>query len=522
MTGGFYLDIFGKNFYKNKKKISFNNPSDSLLNERQLNADLKEDLYILKHEFGNTADLIIREFTISITEPIKAAAIYIESLANDELVNEFITHSHSLMAQSTEIVEIGHDQISYIQTIFDSTKEIASTAGNVGVTNNWGEVISSLLDGNTIILFDGCYDALNISTTGGNYRAISEPTTQAVVRGSKESFIESISANTAMIRRRIKNEKLRVEKMKIGDISNTDVAIIYMEGIAQERTVAEVKQQLENINTDAILESNHIEELIQDKKFTPFPTVLNTERPDQISRSLLKGKVAIFVEGTPFALLVPGVFSEFFKTAEDYTENYAVSSLIRILRYIAFHFSLFSSPLYIAVTTYHQEIIPTKFLISLIAQREEVPYPAIVEALLLEFTFEILREAGIRIPRAIGPTISIAGALVIGEAAVSAGLVSPTMTIVVALTAISNFAIPSYSMANTTRILRFTFMILASFSGLYGVVLGYFAVVAHLCSLRSFGIHYLSPFAPFYLEKQKEAILRFPFSLLDQDSKKNR
>lgn len=515
------LKISSRKSYKNKKKTPANDSTASILDDRQLNLKLQENLCILKHEFGNTTDLIIRKFVIGSPKSIEIVAIYMEGLADDELINEFITHSHSLMVESTELLEIENNQIAYIQNIFNFLKEISLTIGKTTVTSYWKDVIPSLLDGNTIVLFDGSHDVLNISTVGGNYRAISEPTTQAVVRGSKEGFIESISSNIVMIRRRVKNEKLRIEKMKIGEVSNTDVAIMYIEGFVKDQILVEVKQKLEKIDTNAILESNHIEELIQEKALTPFPTVSSTERPDQLSRSLLEGKIAIFVEGTPFALVIPSVFSDFLKSSEDYTLSYTISSLIRILRYISFHFSIFSSPIYIAIVTYHQEIIPTNFLISLIAQRQGVPYPVIIEALLLEFTFEILREAGIRIPRAIGPTISIAGALVIGEAAVSAGLVSPTMTIVVALTAISNFAIPSYSMANTTRILRFTFMLLASFSGLYGVTLGYLLMIAHLCKLRSFGSHYLSPFSPFYLSGNQDAILRFPFSLLDNKSKEN-
>ncbi|KKI92698.1 hypothetical protein WQ54_07325 [Bacillus sp. SA1-12] len=514
--------MFKKKLLKNKKKSSLNSQIDSHFSEGQINIDLNENLHILKDELVNTDDLIIRKFAISTQMPIEVAAIYIEGLADDKLVNKFISHSLIIeLNESTECFEIENDCTLDIKNIFYLTKEMASTAGKTKVVSHWGDVISAILDGNTIVLFNGYNDALNISTVAGDYRAISEPTTQTVVRGSKEGFIESISSNTVMVRRRIKNGKLRVEKMKMGDISNTDVAIMYIDGIVKKRTIDEVKQRLAGIDTNAILESNHIEELLKEKTLTPFPTVLSTERPDLLSRSLLAGKVAIFVEGTPFALLVPSVFSEFFKTSEDYTLFYGISSLIRILRYIAFHFSIFSSPIYIALITYHQEIIPTDFLISLIAQREGVPYPAMVEAMLLEFTFEILREAGIRIPRAIGPTISIAGALVIGEAAVSAGLVSPTMTIVVALTAISNFAIPSYSLASAARILRFIFMIVAAFSGLYGLALGYLIMIAHLCSMSSFGIQYLSPFAPFYLTRHKDAILRFPFSLLDQDNKKN-
>lgn len=513
------MGTFRKKFIKKNKTVLFNNIADSQLNVNQLNVDLQENLNTIKQGFGNTSDLVIRKFIIGKSAPKEAAAIYIEGLADGELVNEFITHSHSLMF---ELLQTGDTKEPYEHNIFDLAKEVALTIGHVDIVKNWNNVISSLLNGNTIVLINGNNDALSISTTGGDYRSISEPTTQAVVRGSKESFIESIRSNMVMIRRRIKNEKLRIEKIQIGDMSQTDVAFMYIEGTAKAQLITEIKQRLGKVDINAIIESGHIEEVIQDKIITPFPTVFNTERPDQLARNLLEGKVAIFIEGTPFALTVPTVFSEFFKTAEDYTQRYDISSLTRMLRYIAFHFSIFSSPIYIALITYHQEIIPTRFLISLMAQREGVPYPAMIEALLLEFTFEILREAGIRIPRAIGPTVSIAGALIIGDAAVSAGLVSPAMTIVVAMTAVSNFAIPSYSMSNTTRILRFIFMILAAFAGIYGIALGYFIMIGHLCSLQSFGVSYLSPFAPFYLVKQKDTILRFPFSLLDHDNKENR
>ncbi|WP_332695238.1 spore germination protein [Halalkalibacter lacteus] len=519
------MSIFRKKFYKkllnDKQNDHVHTPTDSHLNKDPLKENLQENLDSIMQEFGHSSDFVSRKFILGHPRSIYVVALYIDGLANEDMVNELITHAHSLSLESAELLEIEENEKSYIENTFNLTREMVSTVGNVIVVTDYRTVISSLLNGNTILLFQGMNHGLIVSTLGSNYRAITEPTSETVVKGSKEGFIESVSENTAMMRRRLKTGKLRVERRKMGDLSNTDIAIMYIDGIVNDKVLDEVKERLNNINAEAILESNHIEELIEEKRITLFPTVLSTERPDRLSRILTEGKIAIFVEGTPFALVVPNVFPDFLKSTEDYTSRYSISSLIRILRYITFHFSLFSSPIYIALITYHQEIIPTHFLISLMAQREGVPYPALIEAMLLEITFEILREAGVRIPRAIGPTISIAGALVIGDAAVSAGLVSPAMTIIVALTAISNFTIPSYTLANTTRILRFSFMIVASISGLFGVALGYFIMMAHLCSLRSFGLHYLSPFAPFYLAGNKDAILRFPFSLLEKKKKAN-
>jgi spore germination protein KA len=285
---------------------------------------------------------------------------------------------------------------------------------------------------------------------------------------------------------------------------------VYIKEVANDKIVEEVHKRLDNIDIDGILESGYIEELIQDETFTPFPTMINTERPDIVAAGLLEGRIAILVDGTPFALLLPALFVHFFQASEDYYQRFDIGTLLRMLRYLSFFLTLLVPSVYVAATTFHQEMLPTPLLISLAAQREGVPFPAVVEAMMMEVTFEILREAGVRMPRAVGQAISIVGALVLGEAAVQAGIVSPVMVIVVSITAISSFVSPTFNMAIATRIIRFIFMLLAATFGLYGIAVGLLAMALHLCSLRSFGIPYMSPMAPLIAADQRDTIIRFP------------
>ena len=291
----------------------------------------------------------------------------------------------------------------------------------------------------------------------------------------------------------------------------TKINLVYVKGIANEEIIEEIRTRLNKINVSAIFESANIEELIADKTLTVFPLALNTERPDTVAGNIMEGKIGIIVDGTPFVLLVPVVFTDFFVSSEDYYHNFFVSSFIRILRYVSFMIVLIIPGAYVGLLTYDQEMIPTNLLISIIAQREGVPFPAVVEVFIMEFTFEILREAGIRMPRAVGQTVSIVGALVVGQAAAQAGLISNIMIIIVAITATANFVAPVYSLATATRMLRFVIIIISAFFGLYGVLLGLIVMVAHLASLRSFGVPYLSPVAPFNVKDQKDQLIIFPY-----------
>lgn len=469
-------------------------------------ASLESNLQKVKRAVGNSGDVIIREFSINRFDNIKAAVIYTDGLADEKSINDFILES--LMLDANEVGE--NSETPYTQNVLSRVKSTALTIGELKSATEIETILTCVLSGDTAIFIDGQQEVIIAGTKGWKDRGVTEPSSQTVIRGPREGFSESLRTNSALVRRKIKDSRLWLEALKVGRVTKTDVAIMYLQGIANEEILQEVRFRLQRIDIDGIFESGNIEELIQDDTFTPFPTIFHTERPDTVASGLLEGRVAILVDGTPFVLLAPSVFAQFFQASEDYYQRADFSTLLRVLRYICFFIALVGPSLYIAVTTFHQELLPSGLLLGLAAQREGVPFPAFVEALLMEITFEILREAGVRMPRAIGQSVSIVGTLVIGQAAVEAGLVSAAMVIVVAITAISNFVFPAFNMAISIRMLRFPLMGLAASFGLYGITIGLIALVLHLTSLRSFGVPYMAPFGPFITADQKDAILRVP------------
>ncbi|SDN03667.1 spore germination protein KA [Paenibacillus sp. yr247] len=467
-----------------------------------LKLSLQQSLEEIKRTFGPSPDIIIREIQLGEAASIESAIIYTDGLADvTHLLESVMIEIRQAKLEANDILT---DQM--IQLLQKKSLSI----GEISVVTELQQLYTSVLSGDTAMLFQGSEQGLLLNTRKWNERNVEEPNAQSVVRGPRDGFTENIRTNTALVRRRIKDPNLWMETIQVGRISKTEVALMYMNGIVTDKVLEEVRRRVGRIDIDAIFESGNIEELIQDETFTFFPTVYNTERPDSISSQVLEGRVAIFVDGTPFVLTVPALFTQFFQASEDYYQRADFATLLRMLRFLCFFISLLAPSLYIAVTTFHQELLPPQLLIGLIAAREGVPFPAFIEALLMEVTFEILREAGLRLPKSIGQAVSIVGTLVIGQAAVEAGLVSPSMVIVVSLTAISNFVFPSFSMGIAVRMLRFPVMLLAASFGLFGITVGLIAIVLHLCSLRSFGIPYLSPFGPFNLADQKDSIFRLP------------
>ncbi|MCA1029454.1 spore germination protein [Bacillus timonensis] len=490
-----FSKIFGDSFIYPSEK---NNQSISKITE-YIHVSVDKNVEKVKGYLGYSTDLEHRVFHIGKSEKVKAVLFFMDGLADKNQVQDFILES--LMLEGNGIHQ---------NCLVDDVKNYLVTIGETKTVTGLGEVIKSILVGDCAIIIEGTQTAIITGTKGWKDRGVQEPSSQTVVRGPKDGFSETLRTNTALIRRKIKDPNLWCETLQIGTVTKTDVAIMYVNGIVNEKIVREVRARLQRIEIDGIFESGQIEELIEDSTYSPFPTIYNSERPDSIAGGLLEGRVAILVDGTPFALLVPALFIEFFQSSEDYYMRSDASTVLRFLRYFAFFLALIVPSSYVAVTTFHQEMLPTQLLISLASQREGVPFPAIVEVLLMEITFEILREAGVRMPRAVGSAISIVGALVLGQAAVEAGIVSSAMVIVVSLTAISSFVFPAFNMAISIRILRFGFVLLAANFGLMGIILGLIMMVIHLCSLRSFGIPYLSPMAPFYLADQEDAIFRFP------------
>ncbi|WP_026574660.1 spore germination protein [Bacillus sp. UNC438CL73TsuS30] len=459
--------------------------------------ELKSELEI---SFGYSADF---RSVIAEIDHKGSLLIYLESMVDTKTLKE--TTPDLFSSRFNEEVRLS------------STEELASLCKKVfggadyQLLGTKDEICRAVLNGSIVIAVETIENAISISMATDEKRSVTEPSTQTVIRGPKDGFIESLSTNVSLIRRRIRNRNLYFESFIIGEDTQTTVYMGYIKGIANEAILQEVRNRLKKIKVSAIFESGNIEELITDKTFTIFPLALNTERPDTVASNLIDGKIVILIDGTPFCLLVPAVFVNFFEISEDYYQPFLLGTFLRGIRYLAFMIALLTPSLYVGILTFHHELLPTTLLLSVIAQRQGVPFPAVIEVLIMEITFEILREAGVRMPKTVGQMVSIVGALVIGQAAAEAGIISNIMIIVVAITAIANFVSPVYSFASASRLLRFLLVLFAYFLGLYGVLIVLVAMVAHLSSLRSFGVPYLSPIAPIIVEDQKDVFLRFPF-----------
>lgn len=461
-----------------------------------------EDLSVL---LGNSADLMYREINFGADNGIKAGIFFINELVDKKLIQDTIDG----------LMQHEKNESTHLINRFDSNLPDLIAASFISAVEtkkltDYESILNHLMDGYSIILFDNFTYGFAINSSGGEKREVTEPTSQPLVRGPKDGFTERLNINISLIRRKIKNCNLWVETKNIGKVSKTNVAIMFINGIVYENVLQEVHKRIEQINIDAILEGNYIEELIKENQYSPFPTISNTERPDVVAAALLEGRIAILVDGTPFVLIVPTLFIQLFHTPEDYYQSFDISSLTRLLRLVSFFIALLAPSIYIAIITFHHEFIPSSLLLNLAAQRSRIPFPAFIEALIMEIMFEILREAGVRMPKTIGQTISIVGALVLGEAAVQAGLASPAMVIIVSITAMTNFVIPAFNLAISLRILRFVFMLVAASFGIFGITVGLIFMIFHLCSLKSFGVDYMAPFAPYNQADFKDSFLRFP------------
>jgi spore germination protein KA len=500
--------LFRSRKRKKKPKPDFKQPlsaeAETKTNQENLplSKTLADNRTTIQTIFANCTDFVFRELSIG-QERVPALLLYVNGIVDEQTVNQNILKS-LVNIQCSNLEISGSNNNKIIKNVFleiDNISEIVT----------FGEVADAVLTGSVALLLEGTAIALKIGTKGFQGRAVTEPVTEGVVRGPREGFTESLRTNTALLRHKIKTPNLKLEKFILGKSTKTEVNIAYLEGTANPKVIAEVKKRISLIDVDSVLESAYIEELIEDQPFTVFPQVDHSERPDKIAGGILQGQVAIFTDGTPFVLIVPTMMFQFLQSSEDYYDRSIYATTVRMVRFFFLNLALLLPSLYIAITTFHRGLLPTPLLLSITAARERAPFPTIVETLFMEITFEALREAGIRLPKPVGQAVSIVGGLVIGDAAVQASMVSPTTVIVVALTGIASFGIPSYSFALAIRILRFPMIIFASTLGLFGILLGLLVMQAHLVSLRSFGVPYFAPVAPFNLKDAKDLVMRFPW-----------
>ena len=474
---------------------------------KPISAQLQENLDDLHLLLDRCSDAVFKEFTFGPNRENRGLVIFFDGLVNKEQIEINLLKSMMLelnMRNDNSYPWPNHD-------IFNLVKESIVSLAEVKTIDTLQDLCHSISSGDTVLLIDGYNIGLVAGTRSWQTRTVGSSENEVVVRGPREAFTETLRFNTALIRRRIKSANLKMESFVLGRITKTDVVLCYIDSIAPEQLIAEVKKRLEKIDIDGILDTGYLEEFLEDNHNTIFSQMEYTEKPDRVCGHLLEGQVCIMVDGSPIALIAPTSFPRFWIASEDYYERYIPASLFRIMRFVAFLVSLMLPSLFVAAITYHQEMIPPPLYLTIAAAREAVPFPAYIEAFLLEATFELLREAGIRLPRGIGPAISIVGALIIGDAAVKSGLVSTPMVVVVAFTGISSFVIPSYNAAIVVRMARFGFLFAAAFLGLFGVMIALLLMLIHMSSLNSLGLPYLSPIAPFKLSEMTDIIVRRPW-----------
>lgn len=467
---------------------------------RELSPDLKTNLASIRRELGASPDLIIRCLQLGSGAESTGALLFIDGLIDQQVVNRDVIFP-LLNGIKGGKIQNGDDFLNYLA-------QNVLAVGEVKKELRFERVVEALLEGDTILLVDGRREALLLATKGWEKRAINEPDAERIILGPHDGFTENLRTNTAMLRRKITDPGLHFEELKLGRRTRTGVVIAYLKGVVNEKLVEEVRRRLKRVNIDMILDANYLTEFISDAPFSLFPTVAFTERPDVVAAKLLEGRVAIFVDGTPVVDTVPTLFVEYFQSPDDYNFPFYYATIIRFFRYLAFFLAVLSPALFVALGSFHQELIPTALLITITAATEGTPFPLVVEVVMMGAIFEIIREAGIRLARPVGQTISIVGALVIGEAVVSAGLVGAPTIIVVAVTAITTFLVPD--LLGPGIFLRLIYTLLAGVLGAYGIMLGVLFTLLHLASLRSFGVPYLSPLAPLSAGDLKDVIVRAP------------
>ena len=471
--------------------------------------DIEQNLKYIEKQYNTkiNSDIITRKFLLTAkNKTYKAFLLYIDGMVDSELINRFILDPLMLRNQNNTYVgsllqEDSANKIS-VQKIkkFNLENYIYSNLmpqNSLEKISKFDDVFSGTNSGNCILFVDTISIAFDIDVKGFKQRSVEAPNNEVIIKGPQEAFVENIRTNTSLLRRIINNENLIIESLTIGDISNTKVSVCYMNNIANSKLVNEVKYRLNNIELDSIFSSGQLEQLIEDNDFIGIPSLLSTERPDKCARFLMQGRVVILLNGTPYATVTPAVLVDFLSSPEDINLKPFFANFLRALRFLAYFITLLAPAFFIAITSFHQELLPTELLFSILASRENVPFPIIFELLLMEISFELIRESSLRVPGPVGSTLGIVGALILGDAAVSAHIVSPILIIVVAITGLSSFAIPDFSFSFHLRVYRFIFVFLGYIAGFLGIGLGFFVYISMLCSIKSFGVNFTSPFTPY-------------------------
>ena len=502
----FINNTFG---YKPKNEYQFtlpDNPEIDTENYNNTNSDKIENIYSqidanlkyieTKYNTLINSDIITREFTLNTgSKQYKAFILYIDGMVDSQILNDFVLKPLMLKNKfcnnetSKIIVQKGKKS-----NIANFIQDCLIPQNNIKQQSSFKDIFSGVNSGNCALFVDTLSVGFDIDVKGFKQRSISKPENEIVIKGPHEAFVETM--RTTLLRRFTNNENLIIENTKVGKITQTNCAICYIKDIANDALVAETKYRLNNLEIDSLLSAGELEQLLTDTNSLGVPKILVSERPDYAVKSLLQGRVIILINGSPYALILPAILIDFLTSPEDTNLKPQFANFLKVVRIISSFFALLLPGLYIAITNFHREIIPTELLFSILSSRQSVPFPIIVEILIMEISFEIIREAGLRVPSPIGPTLGIVGALVLGQAAVSAAIVSPILIIIVAITGMSSFAIPDFTFSFHLRFFRFVFILLGFLAGFLGIGMGLFIYISSLCDLETFGVSYTIPYAP--------------------------
>jgi spore germination protein KA len=496
-------DIELKNYFEKYNEMNY----DYLY--RKVSANLDENINFVNEKTGESFDLILRRLTIvNKYQKINIAVFYLAGMSDNTLLYDAMTET---IANNFRY----HDELlktpDEIRDYFD---HVNLTIGSVKKTELFGNVFPTLLAGDAVLLIEGVTTAFLLGARGHKERAVEKPSTHATVKGANDSFNETLLTNITLIRRRVRTPNLWVKNFVLGEKSNTNIAVMYIKGVASEAVIAEVEKRIRECRLPNILDTSYLATVLKEKQNSIFPTVYETERPDIAAANLFEGRVIILVDGTPFAAIVPTQLVQSVQSIEDYYHKASIGTFFRLLRFGALMIAIYFPALYICVVHFHSELLPLSLFFNIIGQRLEVPFPSFLEILLMLIGFDLLREAGTRMPAPLGSALSFLGAIIIGESAVSAGLFSSIIVIVVTITGICTLALPGYSLNMTITVLRYLMMFAAALLGFYGVVLFTIVLLIHLTSLRSFGVSYLAPISPFSRTSIVDTMFRLPLKYI--------
>lgn len=460
------------------------------LKKRKLSFSIEENEKIIKQLYfvEINKDIVIRHFIIPGVQPVKAMLVFMDGMIDKELINLAVLQPLMILDKE-KLAFQGDDLLKQLISLFLPSNQAQEV-------DDFGKVAAGLNTGDTALFLEGVNQAVLIETKGYEHRSVGKPDIEQSIRGSQVAFSEALRVNTGLIRTMMPSNDLVTEIFEIGERIPTKCAIMYLKSVANPKLIGEIKRRILNIKTDYISDMGVLEQFIEDHPSIALPQMLSTERPDRTVVALAEGRVAILLNGTPFAHVVPVSFFTFFHSAEDFSLKVPIGSVTRLLRLIGTLLAVILPAVYLSIVYFHPEALPTEMILAIAGARERVPFPSVGELLLMEFAFELIREAGLRIPGLLGSTIGIVGAIILGQAAVSANLVSPVTVVVIALTGLASFTIPDYRLAAAGRLLRFVFIALAYMLGLVGVALGLLLVTAVLTNMKSFGVPYMVPIAP--------------------------